>query len=729
MIKRVFLLLFSTALLPSLLLGEEERPKIGLVLGGGGALGLAHIGVLQELEKLQIPIDYIGGTSMGAVVAGMYASGMSPDEMEQRFLALDWWDVLKDRSSYQYLDYRRKLDDKRFMGVEFGLQDWNVVYSPGMAYGQKLNNVLETFSINSTGISDFDQLNIPYRAIATDLHSGKAVTLKSGNLARAMRASMAVPGAFTPVRMDGMVLVDGGILNNIPVDVVRGMGADIIIAVDVGAASAEKGAENDYRSLGEVIGRTYSLMQRPEQEKQLAHADLVIAPNLLGTSASQFHLAEEIIPVGREAVKQLRTQLNAYGVDGAVFEDYLKKQRLQHSEEIIISKVSVTGNRAVSEAVIRDRIKTEKGLIIQNTVREDLNRIHGMGDFQTVTFDLIPTNGSYELEYNTIEKFWGPAYLHFGTKVEVTTDSTALWSLLLSYTRTQLNPLGGEVQIDLEGGGHKRYVKGEWYQPVSWGEHVFLAPSFIYSGEDIPLYDGNTDIGDSEQDLAYGAFDAGVSFFEYGEFRIGLLGGHAKVEGNTGPFPIDKISDSVVAATTSLRLDQLDDPIFPSKGYQLSIDGRFAFEDLGSSETFSTLEAKLITPFTIGPHTITPKLMGGSSLGTDLPFYALFDVGGLNNFAGYAPYQLRGNYYGIGSLGYRYELGKLPPSLGNGLFAMARVDAGSAWFSGADVRIKNLEYGSLIGLGADTLIGTCQIAVGKAESTPVRFYFSIGNTF
>ncbi len=727
--KRTLLIIF--ALVPGLLpaQAEEPRPKIGLVLGGGGALGLAHVGVLQELEELKIPIDYIGGTSMGAVVAGMYASGMSPDEIEQRFTSLNWWDVLKDRSPYPFLDYRRKLDDLRFMGVEFGFKDWRILYSPGMAYGQKLNNVLETFSLNSTGITDFDQLNIPYRAIATDLPSGKSVALKSGNLALAMRASMAVPGAFTPVRMDGMVLVDGGILNNIPVDVVKGMGADIIIAVDVGAASAEKGARGDFRSLGEVVGRTYSLMQRPEQEKQLARADLVIAPHLPDTSASQFHLAAAIIPVGREAAQQLHTQLSAYGVNDAAFQAYLKKQRQRHNEEIIINSIKITGNKAVSETVIRDRIKTKEGPLQLSTLREDLNRIHGMGDFQTVTYSLNPTDDGHELECNTVEKFWGPTYLHFGTKVEVTTDAAALWSILLNYTRTQLNPLGGEIQIDLEGGGHKRYVKGEWYQPVSWGEHVFLAPSLVYSGEDLDFYVGNTDVADIEQHLTYGALDAGVSFFEYGEIRVGLLGGHAKVDGHSGFIALEGISDTVVAATTRLRLDQLDDPIFPTKGYQLNLDGLFAFEELGSSETFSELELQAILPLTFGPHTIIPKLALGSSLGTELPFYAAFDVGGLESFAGYAPYQLRGNYYGVGSLGYRYELGKLPPTLGNGLFAMARVDAGNAWFRASDARLKNVDYGALIGLGADTIVGACQIAVGKAESTNTRFYFSIGNTF
>ncbi len=733
MMKRLLLYLFAATLLPTVLLSKEERPKIGLVLGGGGALGLAHIGVLQELEKLQIPIDYIAGTSMGAVVAGMYASGMSPDEMEQRFIALDWWDILKDQSSYQYLDYRRKLDDKRFMGFELGLRGGDLLYPPGMAYGQKLNNVLESFVIKSTGITDFDQLNIPYRAIATDLKSGQSITLKSGNLPLAMRASMAVPGAFTPVRMDGMVLVDGGILNNIPVDVVKEMGADYIIAVDVGAAAAGKSSQYNFRSLGEVVGRTYSLMQRPGQEEQLTRADFIIAPSLADTSATQFYLAEEIIALGRSAAQQLNpklsTKLSEYQACTEAFPNFLKKQRQHNTEKMIINDTVIVDNQAVSSSVIRQRIKIKKGSLNMATLFEDLNRIHGMGDFQTVTANLTPTNGSHRLEYHTVEKFWGPSYLHFGTKIEVTSGSTARWSLLLNYTRTQLNPLGGEIQIDLEGGGHTRYLKGEWYQPISWGEHVFLAPALFVSNEDLPYYEENTEVADLEQSFAYGTLDVGVSFFEYGEFRIGLLGGHAWIDGNSGFFLLDQISDTLVANTVQLRLDQLDDPIFPSKGYQLSIEGLFAFKDLGSSKTYSTLELDLLIPFSIGPHTIIPGFTGGTSLKTELPAYAAFDVGGIDSFAGMAPYQLRGNYYGVGSLGYRYQLGKLPPTFGNGLFALARIDAGNAWYDSNNARFQNIDVGVLVGLGADLIVGTCTLAVGKAESISPRFYFQIGNTF
>jgi NTE family protein len=730
MTKRlIFSVLLTISLLPLSPAKEKQRPKVGLVLGGGGALGFAHIGVLKELERLHIQIDYIGGTSMGAIVAGMYASGMSPEEIEQRFTSLDWWEVLRDRSSHQYLDYRRKLDDKRFMGMEFGIKGWNVTHSPGMAYGQKLNNVLETFSINSVGITDFDKLNIPYRAIATDLRSGTSVVLDSGNLALTMRASMAVPGAFTPVRMGDMVLVDGGILNNIPVEVVKNMGADIIIAVDVGASAAAKNDNSEFRSLGSIVGRTYSLMQRPDQEKQLALADLVISPQLPGKSASQFHLAKEIIPSGLEAVKKMAPQLSQYSVDATAFQAYLKKQRKKHNEKINITDIQIEGNQAVSDIVIRKRIMSKPGPLELKTVFNDLNRIHGMGDFQTVTYDLIPNDEGYELQYNTTEKFWGPNYLHFGLKLEADSDNGTLWGILLNYTRTQLNPLGGEARFDIELGGRKRFFRGEWYQPISQAERVFFAPSILLLDQDIDFYVDDTDVADIDQQTATAAMDLGISFYERGEFRIGMMAGHVWDSGNSGTIILPEENDAIVAATTHLRLDQLDDPIFPTKGYRLSLDGEFSFSEIGSTETYSTLELKALLPLTFGPHTITPRISMGTSLKTELPFYAWFDVGGLDSFAGYAPYQLFGNYYGVGSLSYRYRIGKLPPMLGNGIFAIARLDAGNAWFDASDARFNNLQYGFLAGLGANTLFGTCTIAVGKAESISPRFYFTIGNTF
>ena len=728
--KRILFLALSTLLFSSYLLQAEEkqRPKIGLVLGGGGALGMAHVGVLEVLEELQIPIDYIAGTSMGSIVAGMYASGMSPEEIKLNFLSLNWWNVLNNQAPYSFQDFRKKQDYKHFMGMEFGLKDWKILFPPGMAYGQKLNNLLETFALNSVGITNFDQLNIPYRAIATDLVSGKSITLSSGDLPRAMRASMAVPGAFTPVRMNGMVLVDGGVLNNIPVQIVKDMGADIIIAVDVGSTAAEEGAKSDFTSLGSILGRTYSLMQRPDQEKQLQLADLVISPYLPGISASQFQLAKKIIPKGRVAAEKEKDKLSAYSVDAETYAAFLKKQRKKNHPEIQIVKITISGNKNVSESVIQTRIKTKPGSFDLREISEDLDRIYGMDDFQTVTYQIKALDDGYNLDYHVAEKFWGPDYLHFGLKLEASSDA-ALWSILLNYTRTQINTLGGELRFDLKGGGHQLFGSSEWYQPIGSAEHMFFASKITYNKEDINIYNENgKTVSEVSQQLAFGQFDVGINFFEYGEFRLGLLAGHAGVNGNEY-YQIEDLSDTVVAFTSALQLDQLDDPFFPTKGYQLAIEGLFTSSYLGSSESYRKLDFKVRRPCSFGIHTLTPKFHFGTSLGSELPYYATFGLGGLDQFAGYASYQFRDNYYGVASLEYRARIGRLPPTLGNGLYAFLRGDIGNAWSRADEIKFDNLEHGALIGLGANTIFGTCNLAVGKAESVNLRFYFSIGNHF
>lgn len=735
MCRYLFLIaLIICATLAPCLSDEAVRPKVGLVLGGGGALGFAHIGVLKVLEEQQVPIDYIAGTSMGAIVAGMYASGMSPDEIENQFLSLDWWEVLKDKSPHQYLSYRRKQENKRFMDMEFGLANRGLAFKPGMAYGQKLNNVLCTFAINSAGIHDFDQLNIPYRAVATDLRSGESVQLDHGNLATAMRASMAVPGAFTPVRIGDMVLIDGGVLNNIPVDAVLDMGADIAIAVDVGASQAIKSEMSDFQTLGDVVGRTYTIVQRPSQERQLALADIIIEPDLAEASASQFHRAAAIIPAGHAAALEHLDALNAYAVDEPAYAEYLQRQRRQHSKTIIIADIEINADNTIAVPMIRNRIHTGTGPLDLPTLYEDLYRIHGLGLYQTVTYELEPQeDGDYRLIFDSDEKFWGPNYLHFGMRAETATDSSLIWSLLLNYDRRPVNRLGGELRFELEGGGDIRRIETEWYQPVSESGSFFLAPSIQLFNRNSDLYIDTEPIGEVEQNYVGARLDFGVSAFEYGEWRIGALVADVRETGDSGFISLGVENQTVVAATTQLVLDQLDDPIFPTRGYRLSVNGVFAFDEAGSTIPYNQLEIDGRLPLTLGRHTLTPRVLGGSSFGSlgsdEQPFFALFDVGGYDTFAGYAPYQLWGYYYGIGQLEYRFRIGKLPPTMGNGIYALLRQDAGHAWIDAEGIDMDDINFGTLLGLAADTAIGTCRVAVGKVEGLDIRFYFSIGNTF
>ncbi len=708
----------------------KERPKIGLVLGGGGALGFAHVGVLKVLEENHIPIDFITGTSMGSIVGGMYACGMSPGEIEDRFLALDWWDILKDKSPHEYLCYRRKVDNDRYMGLEFGISREGLIFPPGMAYGQKLNNILSTFAINSAGVHDFDHLNIPYRAVATDLRSGESIVLSQGSLATAMRASMAVPGVFTPVPIDDMILVDGGVLNNIPVNVARAMGADIIIAVDVGASQEKQHETSDFQSLGDVVSRTYFIAQRPEQERKLADADIVIEPDVSVYSASQFHLAETIIPAGRSAAAALTDELTEYAVSKEAYARYLARQRHQRKKDIQISTVEANGSEHIMEAIVRNRISSEPGPINLPTVYEDLNRIHGLGLFQTVTYELVPEDsGGYRLVFNTREKFWGPNYLHFGMKAESSTVTPLFWSILLHVARMPLNRLNGELDLEVESGGHIRRIETEWYQPVTASGTLFIAPSIRLYNRDSDIYIGETVAATVEENVAEGRLDLGLSAFEYGELRVGAMLADTRSDGTSGFFPLGVEHQSIVAATTSLAVDQLDDPIFPTRGYHAGLSGLFALNEAGSTESFSTLQASAMMPFTRGAHTLFPRVSAGSSIGTELPFYALFDIGGIDSFAGLAPYQIFGQYYGVAQLEYRCRIARLPPALGKGLYLQLRGDAGNAWLEADHIGLDDLEFGGLAGLAAETNVGTCRLAVGKAEGYTPRLYFTIGNTF
>ena len=350
-----------------------------------------------------------------------------------------------------------------------------------------------------------------------------------------------------------------------------------------------------------------------------------------------------------------------------------------------------------------------------------------MGFFQTVTYDLLPHGDQYDLIYHTREKFLGPGYLHFGLKFDLASDSSMLSSVLLNYTRTQLNDYEGEIRFELEGGGHRRLIHIEWYQPVSPSGVFFFAPSFKAIDSDIDIYNNDVVVSKVDHQEVFGLLDFGISGFEFGEFRIGMQGGYAWDEGYTGFISPGKLNEPIVGIRTSLRLDQLDDPTFPTKGFRVTLDGFFADEELGSGQSFDQLEASVFLPLTVGKHTLLPEISAGTSFGTDLPFHSLFSLGGMDSFAGYTPDQLLGNYYGIMSLGYRYRLGRLPPTFGNGLFAMVRFDAGNVWMNARDADIEDLNYGTLIGLGADTVIGRCILSVGKAkELDHLRVYFSLG---
>ena len=709
---------------------EQARPKIGLALGGGGALGISHVGVIRALERMHIPIDYIAGTSMGAIVGGMYASGMSPDEMERSLADMNWWDVMKDKTAREDMLYRRKRDDARYlMDIELGLRGSGLVYPHGLASGQKFNNVMQSMTVNAAGISDFSQLNIPYRATATDIKTGALVVLTNGNLATAMRASMAVPGAFTPVVIDGRLLIDGGIVDNLPVDVARGMGADIVIAVDVGKLAAEKGADKKYELLGEILSRTYDIMRRPDQDRMGKTADVLVAPDTSPFSASDFARAAEIIPTGEAAAAGVSNELARYAVSEAEYKDFLARQRQNIEHPLVLKGVEVKGNRRVSDGVILAQVRTRTNVPVDlKSVEKDAARVYGLGDFQNVTYELEPEPGGYRLALRAQEKYWGPGYLRFGLRLETDGDHHAAWSTLLNYSRRPMNALGGELQLDLEAGTDHR-AAAEWHQPLTYGGTWFVAPAARYLSDLHSLYTNGVRVAEYEKEQAGGSLDVGSQFHDWGELRGGVYFGNVVLNRKTGGEDLKSGDHAIAAWTMRFTLDRLDDAVFPTKGFFARINGFFADEHLGSDDTYQKMWGDVRFVKSFGRHTWSLDGGLGHSFNSEVPLYDQFALGGFGSLPRLAPGQLRGPYYGVGGVSYRFRLGNLSPSMGDGIYYIARVGVGNVWPDADEMAFDDVINFCATGVGADTLFGPLLLGVGLAEGEDPGFLLSIGTVF
>lgn len=706
------------------------RPKIGVALGGGGALGFAHIGVLRALEEQRIPVDFIAGTSMGAIIAGYYASGLSPDEIERTLLDLDWWDVLKDKPPRRELDFRRKQEEMRYLfDQELGLRDWRLLVPSALSSGQKLNNELQIVTRNVASLTDFNQFNIPYRAVATDIRTGSAVVLDHGSLATAMRASMAVPGVFTPVLLEGRLLVDGGVLNNVPVDVVRGMGADIVLAVDLSAVSAQQTAHGKLDTLSEIVGRTYAILQRTAQAPILTNANFVITPDLTAFGSTEFHRGGDIIPRGYAAARHASNTLAQFRTTDAEFVKYVERQRRRRAAELRITSVGASGNQRVAAASLQTRITTQPGDVADFAqIRYDLGRIFGLGDFVTANYALQPEGDGARLVYNVQEKPWGPNYLHLGLQLLYETGTEATWGFLLNDTLHPLNSAGGELQLEMEV-GTRRALRAEWWQPLHPGGAVFTYASALGSMERTFVYQARQLAATYDVDQVYADAGCGLNLGSYGEARLGARLGKAHADFAGGTEASNSTVDTVAKLRASLVLDRRDRAIFTRNGWWCAVHDDFGLGDWFGDTPTHQLSLGGAGYFSHAAHIFGLSLEGGTSFGDTLPLYDEFAIGGVTSLLGFYPGELRGDRYAVGHVSYFYELTRLPPSLGRGVYLALRVDAGQAWPAADVLTFASIHYGAGAALAADSVLGPAYIGAGLGDTGRLIMFLGLGNRF
>ncbi len=455
---------------------QPASPRIGLALSGGGARGIAHIGVLKVLEELRVPVHCVTGTSMGSIVGGTFAAGTSPAKLEEFVLRADWDSVFRDRPPREEISVRRKFDDyKTLFAPEFGVKDGGLALPKGVIAGVSIEAFFRVLTTPAFGITDFRKLPIPFRAMATDIETGESVVLDHGSVAEAMRASMSVPGAIAPIEIDGRLLVDGGIANNLPIDEARKLCADVVIAVNISTPPLKR---KDITSALSVAAQLVNFLGKQtvdDQLKSMGSRDVLIAPDLGDISASKFDRSADAIRIGEQATRAMADSLKRYSLPPEQYAALRATQVALSKPLGTVDEIRFEGLTRTNPEVLRSLVHSKPGEpLSEEKIGADLRRIYGRGDFESIGYHLAG-DGPRAMVITPQEKAWGGDYLRFGLGLQSDFQGDNAFNALVQYRRTWLNHLGGEWLTEFQV-GQDTHLTTEFYQPLNEGGIWFVRP-------------------------------------------------------------------------------------------------------------------------------------------------------------------------------------------------------------------------------------------------------------
>ncbi len=705
---------------------DTTRPKIGLVLGGGGARGAAHIGVIKRLEELNIPIDYVAGTSMGSLVAALYATGMDADELDRTVRSLNWDDLFDDNTRRADRPFRRKRDDDlALFGPKLGVGHDSSLLPKGAISGQKISFLFESLVNDRVRVDDFDDLPVPYRSVAADIATGQTVVLDHGNLALAMRASMSVPGLFDPVELNGHLLVDGGIVNNVPVDVVRAMGADRLIVVDVGSPLTPRDKLNNLLS---VVGQMSSLLIRNNVEAQLATLtdnDLLILPELDSVSSADFDKAAEAIAIGYRAADEMSADLASFAVSTS--EHRAHRTRIENCVVPVgvIQFVRLSNHSRFSDKMIRSRLRIEPGQPLDaESLEEDVRQIYALGFLDLVRYEVVTENGQTGVLVHVTQDARGTAFIEYGLDYSGNEHDSQL-NLRIAYLKTDLDELGSELRV-LTQLGNDPGIMAEIYKPLDIGQKWIVRPKIYASRSDITTYDGSGDALESFQiDQVGGSFSFIREFGRHAALLVGAKRVSGEVEVKVGDPSFRSVDFDEGGYFVGFQWDRIDDLYFPGSG--LFIDSRYSkFDDsFGADVEYEQFRIDVGLAKSFGAHTVFGLTRYATTLDNDAPIYGRFRAGGFTRLSGYNDDELVGQHFAMGMLSYRYEFGSsgiLPAYIGTTLEYGNVADFRNELFD--DARFSGSAF-----FGFRSPIGPLYMGYGFAEEGRKRFFLRIGNIF
>jgi NTE family protein len=719
---------------PGLALAQEAppetapRPRIALVLSGGGALGLAHVGAIQELERLGIRPDLVVGTSMGAVIGGLYASGLNGAELQAAVEDVNWAGVFSPQPDRDKLTFRQKQQQADFPGTgSLGVSAAGILLPTGAVSDQTLMKELRRLTPARTRLEDFDDLSIPFRAVATDIGTGDAVVIGSGELPMAMRASISLPGVFPAVRLDGKLLVDGGLAANIPVSVARELGADIVIAV---WTPNDLLPDSQIGSVVDVLTQTVSLLILANERAEIAglsDRDLLIRVDTGDIGQTAFSRSADLIETGRAAMNAETERLT--GLSAGRPPVAYSENRTETPP--VIGFVRIENTSRLAQSMLEDKVIDLVGEPADAArIDEALDRIFALGSFESVDYVYEEADGRTGLVVRADDRVADAGRVRLGLIVENDFNTESDAAVSIDFRSAALDAYGSEIQARATVGDFNE-IAAEYFRLLDPRQHWFGAVRAEIQNRPINLYSA-TGFKEAGFDLTYGlaAIEGGYQFGNVGEVRLGFELGTGRAKLNEGFAPFAEADIDIARLVASSAFDTLDDPFFPRDGARAGVRYVQGFTALGDNADFQTVSASGLAAASRGSNTLIAALAAGQRIDGTAPLDALYRIGGLFSLSGYRKEELAGENFLTAQLIYRRRLlGDSVQIFGVPLFIGGTLELGDVWQGEAGFETADLRLGGSAFLAAKTAFGPVYLAFGRSEGGRQSAYLLIGRTF
>lgn len=730
---------------------KKTRPVIALVLSGGGAKGAAHIGVIETLEKYHVPIDIVVGTSIGAYVGGLLALGYNAQQIKSMMFSAAWQRGFSDFIPRDQLLFADKtLRDKYNVTLNLGYSNGEIKLPGGLLLGQSAMQVLNQ-SIGDVGdLNSFDDLPIPYRAVATDLVTSDQVVLHDGSIAQAMKASSTVPGALVPTKLHGKLLVDGGISNNLPVSVARSMGADIIIAVDIGSSLLNK---KHIKSSIDVLNQLSTIMTvtTTREGKKLLHRkhDLLIRPDVKGLETTDFSILDEAYQEGKEGALKQKVGIQALSISNKDYAIYQEKKRLKKKQwmaKIRRPTIKIVYDNESYAAVefISSHFGLQPGKFIsKKELAAAVQRVYALNRFQFVNAEFTDTRSGRILTLTTREKSWGPDYVHIGIGLEGDLKGTVEPTFDLGYILKDITYNGGIWKNEMTLGWEKGLLT-QFYQPLDkkqmffgkstleYKEDNYLENRSSFADERLAFYDKYTQV----------RLGVGSNYMNNGSSEIGVLGSLGQFFYASPDADFNGLSGKQKYRTYGgyvfLDFDDLNSVNLPTSGNKISMKF-FLRNDIFKNKTLNDeVDSSVQVTFdwrgaaTIGSHTYVFISSFATLLTKGQKTKHLSELGGFLNLSGYQKDAIIGAHKAFLAVVYQYDLTRLSAGIGVPIYLGSSIEAGNTWKLHQTINLQDLIGSGSLFMGTDTSYGPALIGIGYAQTIKdfnddsLSIFFSLG---